>query len=166
MATRLSSSKCPDRRRGSGVLAAALAVALLGAGFGSAGSDQVAAPPSFATAPFQTVTSSSGRLRVELRWSPAVPVKGENAAQLTFLDQDGNPVAGLLTTVVPWMAAHAHGTSVQPIVTTTAPGVMVAAPVYLYMAGEWQIRMTMTMTSAMTVSETADDAAVGIVQIP
>jgi hypothetical protein len=165
MAMRPSSSKCPDPRRGSAVLAVALAAALQGGACGATSSDQAAAPPSFATAPFQTVTSSSGRLRVELRWSPAVPVKGENAAQLTLLDQDGNPVTGLTTTVVPWMPAHAHGTSVQPAVTSTGPGTVVAAPVYLYMAGEWQIRMTMT-TSAMTVSGTADDDAVATVQIP
>ncbi|HEY2902125.1 MAG TPA: FixH family protein [Polyangia bacterium] len=162
MVTRPSSSTCPDLRRRSGVLAAALAAAILGGGCGAAGGDQAAAP-SFASAPFQTVTSSSGRLQVALRWSPAVPVKGENTVELTFLDQDGGPVTDLSATVVPWMPAHAHGTSVQPVVTTTAPGVVVATPLYLYMAGEWQIRVT-TMTATAT-SGGADDAAVGTVQI-
>ena len=37
------------------------------------------------------------------------------------------------------MPAHGHGTSVQPEVSETAPGVFVAAPLYLHMPGEWEL---------------------------
>ena len=106
----------------------------------------------------ETITSTSGGLRVGLRWSPSVPVRGENAAQLTFVDGLGQAIDGLSVDVVPWMPAHGHGTSVQPVTTATDPGVVVATPVYLYMSGEWQLRMTM--------SGALEDSAVATVQIP
>jgi hypothetical protein len=56
------------------------------------------------------------------------------------------------------MPAHGHGTSVQPSTTSTGPGVLVAAPVFLFMSGEWQLRMT--------ISGTLQDSAVADVQIP
>lgn len=106
----------------------------------------------------QTVTSASGQLTIDVRWSPSVPVRGSDAAQLTFLDAGGNPMDGLDLSIVPWMPAHGHGTAVQPVTTTTAPGVQVATPLYLFMSGEWQLRMT--ITGAM------DDAAIATVEIP
>ncbi len=114
--------------------------------------------PSFGGTPFQTVTSSKGLLRVDVRWSPAVPVRGEDSAQLVFTDELGNGIDGLSVAVVPWMPAHGHGTSVQPIAASTDPGVVVATPIYLYMSGEWQLRMTMTGP--------LDDTAIATVQIP
>ncbi|HEX4405352.1 MAG TPA: FixH family protein [Polyangia bacterium] len=113
---------------------------------------------SFASAPLQTITSSSGRLNIQLRWSPPTPVKGENAVELTFLDAQGVAVDGLDATVVPWMPAHGHGTSVQPETTTSATGALIASPLYLYMSGQWQLRLTITGG--------VDDAAVADVQIP
>jgi len=106
----------------------------------------------------QTVSSSSGQLTIAIRWSPDVPLRGSDAAQLTFLDAVGNPVDGLDLSIVPWMPAHGHGTSAQPLITTTAPGVQVATPLYLFMSGEWQLRMT--ITGAM------DDTAIATVEIP
>jgi YtkA-like protein len=113
---------------------------------------------SFSDAPVETVTSMSGDLRIGLRWSPSVPARGENAAQLTFVDGLGQAIDGLTVAVVPWMPAHGHGTSVQPVTTEVDPGVVVATPVYLYMSGEWQLRMT--------ISGALEDAAVATVQIP
>jgi hypothetical protein len=113
---------------------------------------------SFSDAPVETVTSTSGGLRIGLRWSPSVPVRGENAAQLTFVDGRGQAIGGLTVDVVPWMPAHGHGTSVQPVTTVTDPGVVVATPVYLYMSGEWELRMT--------ISGAVEDSAVATVQIP
>jgi hypothetical protein len=113
---------------------------------------------SFGAMPFQTIVSSTGHLHVDVRWSPAVPVKGDNAAQLTFSDDLGNPVDGLSVTAVPWMPAHGHGTSIQPVTTTAAPAVIVAVPVYLFMSGEWQLRLTITGGT--------NDSAVASVEIP
>jgi hypothetical protein len=141
-----------DRR----ALGIVIVVLLLG-GCGSA--PTTAMPPlSFPATPFETVTSSGGHLHVDVRWSPTVPVKGDDAAQLIFRDDLGNPVDGLSVDVVPWMPAHGHGTSIQPVTVSTAPGVLVATPVYLYMSGEWQLRMT--------IAGTLDDSAVTTVQIP
>ena len=116
------------------------------------------APVSFSGPPFETVTSASGALRIGVRWSPAPPVKGDDAVELTFTDGAGNPVDGVDADVVPWMPAHGHGTSVKPTATPTAPGVLVARPVYLYMSGTWQLRLTL--------SGGADDTAIATAQIP
>jgi hypothetical protein len=138
-----------------GLVYLGLTASLAGCGATSIGPE---APPSFVDAPLSTVTSSSGQLQIGLRWSPAPAVKGQDAVQLTFLDNQGLPVKGLAADVVPWMPAHGHGTSVQPTTTSTGPGVLVASPVYLFMSGEWQIRMT--------ISGALEDSAIAVVQIP
>jgi hypothetical protein len=125
------------------------------------GSEQttVSSPPlSFSGPAAETVASASGQLTIGVRWSPAVPVKGSDAAELTLLDGAGNPVDGLTLTVVPWMPAHGHGTSIEPVTTLSGPGVEIATPVYLFMSGEWQLRMT--ITGAM------NDSAIATVEIP
>jgi hypothetical protein len=126
---------------------------------GSADTTAMSSPPlSFSGPPAQTVTATSGQLTVDVRWSPQVPVEGIDAAELTFRDSAGNPVDGLTVSVVPWMPAHGHGTSVNPETMSTGPGTQVATPVYLFMSGEWQLRMT--------ISGTTDDSAVATVEIP
>jgi hypothetical protein len=133
----------------------ALAACVFGCGAAPAGD---APPLSFSATPAETVTSDAGGLRIEVRWSPATPVRGQNAAELTFLDGNGDVVDGLGVGVLPWMPAHGHGTSVEPDVTPAGPGVVVASRVYLYMPGAWQLRMT--------ISGKVDDAAIATVQIP
>lgn len=123
--------------------------------------DPGASPPlEFANAPPELVGSRSGGLQLTLRWSPAIPVKGNNAAELTIVDATTlASVDGLALSVVPWMPAHGHGTSAQPVVTAgEGPGVFVVTPLYLFMAGEWQLRMT--LSGALT------DAAIATVEIP
>jgi hypothetical protein len=132
-------------------------VALLWGGCGSAPATSTR-PLSFLATAFETLASSGGHLHVDVRWSPAVPAKGDDAAQLVFSDDMGNPVDGLSVDVLPWMPAHGHGTSVQPVVDSMAPGVLIVSPVYLYMSGEWQLRIT--------VNSPLDDTAVATVQIP
>jgi hypothetical protein len=56
------------------------------------------------------------------------------------------------------MPAHGHGTSVIPEVTPAGPGVVVVSPVYFYMSGAWQLRMT--------ISGKVDDSAIATVQVP
>ena len=134
----------------------------LAIGCGSAAGDGatvLSGPPTFAEAgpPAVTVATTSGQLDVAIRWSPASPVKGSDAVELTILDSSGAPVDGMSVAVVPWMPAHGHGT-VAPVITRTAPATFVANPVYLYMSGEWQLRMTFTGAF--------DDAAVATVEIP
>jgi len=130
-------------------------VANLGCGTESSGTMP---PLSFATDPDQTVASDSGALTIEVRFAPRPPVAGEDAAQLSFADATGAPASGLDLTVVPWMPAHGHGTSVTPTVTETAPGVFVATPLYLFMPGSWELRMTTTGS--------VDDTAKASFEIP
>ena len=126
------------------------------------GCDGDATPPppelSFAAEPNQTVTSDSGALTIAVRFSPQAPIAGSDAAQLTFADAGGAAVSGLDLTVVPWMPAHGHGTSVDPTVTETSPGVFVATPLYLFMPGSWELRMT--------TSGSVDDTAKAAFEIP
>jgi hypothetical protein len=89
-----------------------------------------------------SVASTSGLLRVDVRWSPAAPTVGLDASELTITDGAGAPVGGLTLTVVPWMPAHGHGTSTMPTVSETSPGVYVATPISFYMPGEWELRTT------------------------
>jgi hypothetical protein len=115
-------------------------------------------PPSFAADPDQTLTSDSGALRIEVRFAPDPPSVGSDAAQLTFADAAGASVSGLGLTVIPWMPAHGHGSSVTPTVTEMAPGVFVATPIYLLMPGSWELRMTTTGA--------IDDTAIAPFEIP
>jgi hypothetical protein len=112
----------------------------------------------FAADPDQTVTSDSGALTIAVRFAPRPPTTGEDAAQLTFTDPAGTAVSGLDLTVVPWMPAHGHGTSVNPTITETAPGTFVATPLYLFMPGSWELRMTTTGA--------IDDAATAAFELP
>jgi hypothetical protein len=114
--------------------------------------------PSFGAAPDQTVTSASGALTIAVRFSPDPPTAGSDAAQLAFTDALGLPISGLELTVVPWMPAHGHGTSVDPGIAEMTPGVFVASPLYLFMPGSWELRMT--------IGGTADDTATAAFEIP
>jgi hypothetical protein len=100
---------------------------------------------SFPSAPLQTVASSTGALSIEVRTGPEQPPPlGESAAQLTVEDATTHaPVDGLDLTVVPWMPAMGHGSSVSPTVTPMGGGVYLVTSLYLYMPGTWQLRTTL-----------------------
>lgn len=147
-----------DRQSAFGIAVLAGLVAFSVAACGSEQPAMTTPSLNFSGSSAQTVTSASGQLTIAVRWSPSVPLRGSDAAELTFLDVAGNPVDGLDVSIVPWMPAHGHGTSVQPGIMPTAPGVQVATPLYLFMSGEWQLRMT--ITGAM------DDTAIATVEIP
>ena len=73
---------------------------------------------------------------------PIRSVLGQNVGQITVTDGNGQPVDGLTLSLLPWMPSHGHGTSVTPAIIDDGGGVFVANPLYLFMAGEWQLRMT------------------------
>ena len=121
------------------IAATALACAVL------AGCGAEAAPngsPTFSGDPAQVITTESGALRIAVRFAPQPPVVGQDAVELVATDGAGNAAAGLTMEVFPWMPAHGHGASVQPAVTEVGPGVFVADPLYLFMAGSWELRLT------------------------
>jgi hypothetical protein len=130
------------------------ALALTGCAAGDPGSS---GPIAFAGPPQQTLASASGDLRVDVRWWPQPVHVGDGAVELAIAGTDGAPAAGASVSVLLWMPAHGHGASVQPKVTETAPGVFVAAPLYLHMPGEWELLMSMSMPT--TTTGTVDDTA-------
>jgi len=132
------------------VCALACAAALAACGGGSQ------QPPvlSFSGAPLETVPSSSGQLQIAVRWSPQSPTVGLDAAELSVTDSTGAPVDGLGLSVVPWMPAHGHGTSVLLDVSSSAPGVFVATPIDIFMTGSWELRLTTTGTVDDTATAT------------
>jgi YtkA-like len=135
-----------------------LAALVCAAVAGCAGDPSGGGPIEFSGPPHQTLATASGQLRVDVRWWPQPPHVGDGAAELAVTDAAGAPAAGMALSVLLWMPAHGHGASVQPRVEETAPGVYVAAPLYLFMSGEWQL--------LMTLAGTIDDTATASLNVP
>ena len=99
-------------------------------------------------APGMQVMSTSGALVVKLLDSEPGPpfVKGNNDWTIEVDDATtAAPVDGATFGVMPFMIDHNHGTTVPAVVTPSGtPGQYTIAPLYLYMAGYWQIRLTIT----------------------
>jgi hypothetical protein len=99
----------------------------------------------FPAEPLVSLTSMSRQLQVALRTSPQPPTRGAQSAEYTVTSAaNGEPVSGLSLRVVPWMPAMGHGTSSVPSIEETAPGTYVVTNVYLYMAGFWVLRTTIS----------------------
>jgi hypothetical protein len=135
-------------------LLCAAVVLTAGCAAGDAGDDgQVV----FSGPPQQVLASASGQLHVDVRWWPQPVHVGDGAVELAISGTDGAPAAGVSLSVLLWMPAHGHCTSVQPAVSETAPGVFVAAPLYLHMPGEWELLMSLkgmrddTATASLSV---------------
>jgi hypothetical protein len=115
-------------------------------------------PASFPEAALTAVDSDAGALRIELRSAPEPLVRGQNVGQIRVTDASGQPVDGLTMVLFPWMPSHGHSTSVQPAISPAGPGVFIAKPLYLFMAGQWELRMTF--------EGGVHDTATAIVDIP
>ena len=137
------------------------AAALTGCAAGDPAGD---GPVVFEGPPQEVLASASGQLRVDVRWWPRPTHVGDGAVELAIADAAGAPATGVALSVLLWMPAHGHGTSVQPKVTETAPGIFVAAPLYLYMSGEWELLMSMAMSPSTT--GTTDDSATASLTVP
>jgi hypothetical protein len=141
--------------------AAAIVVGLIGLAAGGCGGSPPPTPDvpaSFPPQALMAVDSSTNALHIELRSVPDPPVRGQNVGQLVVTDGTGQPVDGLTISVVPWMPSHGHGTSVNPLTTDDGSGVYVLNPLYLFMAGEWQLQMSF--------QGTVNDTATATVEIP
>lgn len=149
------------RQRRPAPLAGALAFVVGAAACGGTPAAPTQPVLSFGDAPAQSTTSRSGALRIDVRWSPTVPVVGLDAAQLVLTYPPGSamagaPADGIELSVVPWMPAHGHGSSVVPEVESTSPGVFVASPISIFMTGGWELRLTMTGAVADTATASFD----------
>jgi hypothetical protein len=90
-----------------------------------------------------------GRLKVVLLSSdPGPPIKGTNTWTVRVEDM-GAPQTGASMKITPFMPDHGHGTSVKASATAlTDPGQYQVMPLYLYMAGLWQITLEVTTPAA------------------
>lgn len=111
----------------------------------------------FTAAPLTSVTSRAGKLKLAAFTSPEQPPsRGVITTKLVVTSAtDGKAVDGLQFDVVPEMPSMGHGTPTVPRVSAKGSGVYLAEDVDLYMAGRWDLRMT--ITGAVT-----DDAVVTI----
>jgi hypothetical protein len=75
--------------------------------------------------------------------SPEPVQRGTDSAKVTITDVgDGGAVDGLTLAITPWMPAMDHGTSGVPVVTPLGGGVYQVTNLVLYMAGHWELQMT------------------------
>ncbi len=90
-------------------------------------------------------TSASGAYAVTVFAHTSTLTRGNYILQYVFTSStDGSPVDGLAITLVPWMPAMGHGTSITPTVTPLGSGAYELDDIDLYMAGLWQLRTTTT----------------------
>ena len=113
------------------------------AGCGAAPAPSSSGPPSFGADPLVVLPSTAGTKQVSVWTSPQPPVKGVNAVQLLVTDATGAPLDGLDVQAVPWMPAHAHGTSAKTKIVPEDGGLYQVDNVYLYMDGTWELRTTL-----------------------
>jgi hypothetical protein len=86
-------------------------------------------------------TSGTGAYDVTVLAHSPMPVRGNHTVQLV-VTTSGAPADDLALTIVPWMPAMGHGTSVQPTVTPLGGGAYQLDDVDLFMAGLWELRTT------------------------
>lgn len=96
--------------------------------------------------------SVSGAFKAVLVESvPGPPIKGKNVWTVQILDASGaRPQDGLTVTADPSMPDHTHPTAVKPVVTpkNDGSGTYVLDPVYLFMAGFWEVKLTVLSANA------------------
>jgi hypothetical protein len=90
-------------------------------------------------------TSKMGTFDVKVTaGDPDPAVKGTNTWTVQINDATATPVDGLTVKVTPFMPDHNHGTSVKAAVTPMGSGGYSITPLYLYMAGYWEITLDIT----------------------
>ena len=118
------------------------------AGSSPAGDEGARADSVVDAGPVAVVMSDSEQLQIEVHTGPdQPPTRGVSVVELDISDaQSGDPVDGLALTVVPWMPAMGHGTSVKPQVEAMGDGVYLVSRVNMYMGGEWDLRTSISGT--------------------
>jgi YtkA-like len=99
----------------------------------------------FPTTALANVTSRDGKLAVSAFTSPQQPPsRGVILVKLAVTDGAGKPVNDLVIEMAPDMPSMGHGTPTVPRISSKGDGVYVAENVNLFMAGRWDLRMTVT----------------------
>jgi hypothetical protein len=112
-------------------------LALAGAGCASQGVDLDTGP----LVQVADATTRTGAYDVAVLAHSPTPVRGNHTVQLV-LTSAGAPADGLALTIVPWMPAMGHGTSITPTVTPLGGGAYQLDDVNLFMPGLWELRTT------------------------
>jgi len=128
-------------------------------GCGSSGGGG-AAPLAFVGEPSLQLPTMPSGYATHWRFSPSALARGSNAAEIQVMGLDGAPLSGWQVSLVPWMPAHGHGTSVAAHVHEVSPGVYVAQPLYLYMGGRWELRTTLAPPLATTEASATTETVV------
>jgi hypothetical protein len=100
--------------------------------------------------PGLTKMTQAGTFTVKLSaLDPVSPAIGTNVWTLDVTDAAGKPVEGATFTIKPWMPDHGHGTQIVASATPMGvPGEYQIKPLYLFMAGLWQITFTVQAGTA------------------
>lgn len=99
------------------------------------------------------LSSETGALRVALHASPGgVPVRGKNTVALDVVRVDADePAAHLSLSMLPFMPAMGHGSSVVPRCSEEDSGHYRCDDVVLAMPGLWELRTTFSGAEADSV---------------
>lgn len=126
---------------------ALVAILLALAGCSSSGTEPAASTDdAFTGAAYTVVTSDSGQIAIAVRTSPQPPARGTIAVGLAMTDGSGAPIDGLDVAVRPWMPSMGHGTPTTPIVRPEGSGRYLVTDVNLFMAGRWELDVTIAGT--------------------
>jgi hypothetical protein len=100
-------------------------------------------------APSMQKTGPKGQITVTLLSSdPGPPIKGVNTWKVLVTESGKTPQAGVTMKVVPFMPDHGHGTNLKPAITPLADvGQYQVTPLYLFMAGLWEVTLNVTTTT-------------------
>lgn len=111
----------------------------------------------FPATPLATVKSVAGKLELAAFTAPEQPpARGTITVKLAIQDAaTGKPVDGLTIAMAPEMPSMGHGTPVVPKVSGKGGGTYIAEDVNVFMAGRWDLRMTIT-------GPVVDDAIVSV----
>lgn len=98
----------------------------------------------FPVDPLISATSDDGALAIQAWTAPnQPPTRGTVSVKLLITDATTHaPVDGLSVSLTPVMPAMGHGSSLVPVVTAEGGGVYVAENVGLYMAGRWDLGLS------------------------
>jgi hypothetical protein len=89
------------------------------------------------------LVSEDAAFEAHLTPDPDPPVTGDNTIAMHLMDPDGEPISGATVTVEPWMPAHGHGSSEEPVVEASADmaGMYTISNVVFTMPGHWEVRI-------------------------
>jgi hypothetical protein len=96
-------------------------------------------------------TGPKGLVSVTLVSSdPGPPIKGTNTWTVLVTDGGKVPQSGAALKVNPFMPDHGHGSPAKPVIMPLGDvGQYKVAPLYLFMAGLWEVTLNVTTTAGM-----------------